>query len=170
MKNIISTSRVLAAVSFGIALFAITDAVVAQQNEPASTAQRAQETQAPRIPGVPTYDSPYAQAIGLFGQNGAPIRAKGISSITHPAVGVYCITVTDNPTNNSAPIVTVEWGRSLGVALFAQFRDSKGDCGGSSAPRNVFNVRTYKGDSGGVGSSLQVPVLSNRVAFLFVLP
>lgn len=51
MKNIISTSRVLAAVSFGIALFAITDAVVAQQNEPASTAQRAQETQAPRIPG-----------------------------------------------------------------------------------------------------------------------
>ena len=64
--------------------------------------------------------------------------------VEHPVE--YCVTVAGAATNNSAPIVTVEWGASLGVALFALWDQAEVFCFGT--PANVFEVQTYKANAG----------------------
>jgi hypothetical protein len=116
----------------------------------------------------PNYASPYAQAIAYVGQAGVVIGKKGFSAITHPSVGIYCLEQSAAATLVTEPIVTVEWGRSLGVALFAQYNYFNSSC---PAPTNrTIEVRTYKGDTSGVGSDLQIPVLSDQVAFIVMVP
>jgi hypothetical protein len=159
----------LAVAIAGLIGLAAANPASARQNAPNSAllqSDAAKEDVEPAIPGVANYASPYAQAAGLF-DGGAALKAKNISSISHPATGIYCITVTNGVLTNSPPIVTVEWAHSLGIALFAQWNESKSDCAGGN---KVYEVRTYKGDTGGVGSSLQTPVLSDLIAFVFVLP
>jgi hypothetical protein len=163
LKSLVYSVASAMALTFGT----VTLAVAMQNGGPPVPLGPEGPSPAPAISGG-IFASPYAQAIGQFGQSGVPVRTKNITAITHPTTGVYCITVGAVATFNSAPIVTVEWGGSLGVALFAQWDASKITCSGT--PVNVYEVRTYKADTGGVGSSLQTPALSNSVAFVFELP
>jgi hypothetical protein len=147
-----------------LALGAVTPAV-AQQNAP-------QSPSAPAIPPVGTstsYFSPYAQAIALV-QDTTLRGRKGISSFTHPITGVYCLKLASGiQFANTAPLISIEWASSLGVVLFAQWDQANVTCGGG-ATSNVIEVRTYKGDTGGVGSGYQIPVLSDRVSFVVLVP
>lgn len=93
--------------------------------------------------------------------------SKGFSSFSHPTTGVYCLTLASGVQLKTAPLVSIEWGASLGVVLFAQWNSDNTTCG---AATNVIEVRTYKGDTAGVGSSYQIPVLSDRVAFVVLVP
>ena len=131
--------------------------VVAQQNAPT--------LQLP-LAGPGPYFGPYAQAQALV-QDARLTGSKGISSLTHPATGVYCLKLASGVQLKTAPLVSIEWGSSLGVALFAQWNSFNTTC---PAGANILEVRTYKGDSGGVGSSYQIPVLSDSVAFVVLVP
>lgn len=93
---------------------------------------------------------------------------SGFSSISHPLTGIYCLTLSSTTSNPITALVTVEWGDSLGVVLFPEWNRFNSSCGGSV--QSVIEVRTYKGDIGGVGSGYQIPVLSDRVAFTVLVP
>jgi hypothetical protein len=112
------------------------------------------------------YQSPYAQAIALV-EDATLGHQKGVSAFSHPITGVYCLTIGGFATLNTAPLVSIEWGHSDGVVLFAQWNQANTTCGGGA---NVIEVRTYKGDTAGVGSPYQIPVLSDNVAFVVLVP
>jgi hypothetical protein len=133
---------------------------------PAVAQQNAPESALPLIAGPGPYYGPYAQAQALV-QNSALTGSKGFSKFTHPTTGVYCLTLGSGVQLKTAPLVSIEWGASLGVVLFAQWNSDNTTCG---AATNVIEVRTYKGDTGGVGSTYQIPVLSDRVAFVVLVP
>lgn len=152
----------LAVSAITVALTITSAAIQAQQND------GHRDAVAPQSAGVPNYYPANVQAAALVGQGGAPVTAIGFSSITHPAVGITCLQLAYAHPITVAPIVTVEWGRSLGVALYAQWNDASGSCPGATG--KTIEVRTYKGDTGGVGSPLQVPVLSDSVAFQVIVP
>jgi hypothetical protein len=121
-----------------------------------------------KIPGVTNLLSPYAQAIAFAG-NGILREAKGVVSMSHPITGVYCFQLAGNVIKNfTEPVVSIEWANSLGVALFAQYNKANTDCVAPNA--HTVSVRTYKGDVGGIGSALQVPVLDDRVDFIILVP
>jgi hypothetical protein len=122
---------------------------------------------APQSAGAPNINAPYAQAIALV-QGGGLTSAKGFNAFSHPAVGIYCFELPGYVNQTTEPVVSIEWGASLGVALFAQYNRANSSCP-APTPRTL-EVRTYKGDSGGVGSPLQVPVLSDSVAFVILVP
>jgi hypothetical protein len=96
--------------------------------------------------------------------------SKGFSSETHLATGIWCFTLAAPIGASYQPtaLATVEWGASLGVVLFAQWNNFNTNCGGTS--HSTIEVRTYKGDIGGVGSGYQIPVLSDSVAFTVLVP
>lgn len=121
----------------------------------------------PQSAGAPAINAPYAQAIALV-QAGALTSAKGFTTFSHPDVGIYCLELPGGISTTTEPVVSVEWGSSLGVALFAQYNRANTSCPSPTA--KTIEVRTYKGDVGGVGSALQVPVLSNSVAFVILVP
>ena len=138
-----------------------------------AVAQNAPQALSPSVtPNVGTatsYFSPYAQAIALV-QDATLKGRKGISSLTNPTTGVYCLKLaTGIQFANTAPVVSIEWGTSLGVVLFAQWDQANSTCGGG-ATSNVIEVRTYKGDTAGVGSPIRFPVLSNEVSFVVLVP
>lgn len=134
-----------------------------------AAAQNAPQSVNPLVGTSTSYFSPYAQALALV--QGTTLQGrKGIASLTHPTTGVYYLKLaTGIQFANTAPLVSVEWGSSLGVVLFAQWDQSNSTCGGG-ATGNVIEVRTYKGDTGGVGSAYQIPVLSDLVAFVVFVP
>ncbi len=121
----------------------------------------------PRSAGAPNIISPYAEAQALV-QSGALTSAKGFSSFSHPITGVYCLKLPAGTFANVEPVVSIEWGASLGVANYAQYTKTNIDCP-VTVPRTL-EIRTYKGDVGGVGSALQIPVLSDLVAFVVLVP
>ncbi len=128
-------------------------------------------TPEPDSAGVPNTVAKYAQAIAFVGQSGAPITAKGFKSITRVSTGIFCLQLQAAlELNNSriAPLVAVEWNNSLGIALFAQW--DSGNIGCPNANKRTISVRTYKGDTGAVGSALQPPVLSDQVAWVIIVP
>jgi hypothetical protein len=134
-----------------------------------AVAQNAPQAVTPNVGTATSYFSPYAQAIALV-QHTTLRGRKGISSFTHPTTGVYCLKLASGiQFANTAPVVSIEWGSSLGVVNFAQWDQANVDCGGGSTS-NVIEVRTYKGDTGGVGSNYQIPVLSDRVSFVVLVP
>lgn len=130
---------------------------VAQQNAPTLNLPLA---------GPGPYFGPYAQAQALV-QFARLTGSKGFSGFTHPTTGVYCLTLASGTQLKTAPLVSIEWGASLGVVLFAQWNSDNSTCG---AGTNKVEVRTYKGDTGGVGSGYQIPVLSDSVAFVVLVP
>jgi hypothetical protein len=133
-------------------------ASLAAQNEPEASVQS--ET----VPeGVPLY-SPYAEAIAYVG-DGKIQNSKGFSSFSRPSTGVYCLGPSASVSPNTVPVVSVEWHLSFGVANFAQWDNDNSNC-----PAGSYEVLTYKGETGGVGTPLQVPVLSNEVAFVILIP
>ena len=149
-------AHILAASTFALA--ATSGVAFAEQNDGGYTDSSA---------GAPNVYPPNARAAARIGQSGAVQAAIGFTKVTSPSTGIFCLTVPSymQLAKTSTPIVTIEWGSSLGVALYAQWYRGAADCG----PRDI-EVRTYKGDTGGVGSALQVPVLSDQVAFQVVLP
>jgi hypothetical protein len=152
--------RIFAFLSAGAVAVALaaTPAMAAEQTNAGAPATAA-------VAGGPIYE-PYAEAAAYLGQACAVIASKNISAVTHPAVGICCLTLGPTPVDSSRkPVVTVEWGASLGVALFAQYDNASISCGAGK-----IEVRNYKGDTGGVGSPLTTPVLSDRVADIVTVP
>jgi hypothetical protein len=140
---------------------AIVTPAVAQRNAPDPLLP-------PLIGGSNPYDSPLVQAIALV-QDGSITGWKGFNNFTHPATGIYCLTLEPDVLVETAPVVSIEWGASFGVNLFAQWDQFNDGCGGTRASY-VVTVRTYKGDTGGVGSGYQIPKLSDEVAFVVLVP
>jgi hypothetical protein len=95
------------------------------------------------------------------------ICSKNFANITHPATGIYCFTLSPSVagTGKKTAQVSVEWAYSLGVVLFAQYNRINTVCAAGK-----LEVQTYKGDTAGVGSSYQTPVLSDSVAFMIFVP
>lgn len=153
--------RNILCITLALALAAVTPALAQRSNAPRSVSPGAV------IGAGPTYLAPYVQAEALV-QDAAVTGWKGFKTFSHPTTGIYCLTLGSVSNLKSAPLVSIEWGYSLGVALFAQWYQGATDCGGTST--NVIEIQTYKADSGGVGSSLQTPVLSDEVAFVVMLP
>jgi hypothetical protein len=122
---------------------------------------------APESAGKPDIHAPYAQAIALV-QLGALTSAKGFTKFSHPAVGIYCLELASYVNPTTEPVVSIEWGYSLGVVLFAQYNRANTSCPAPTV--RTIEVRTYKGDTGAVGSGYQIPVLSNQVAFVILVP
>jgi hypothetical protein len=124
---------------------------------------------------VPRCSGPNGFAIGHVAAGGDWICNQGFSAITHPDTGIYCLALA-YPPPPSRPVtaqVSVDWGPSVGVALFALWNSGNTSslspaCGGS--PQKIVEVRTYKADTGFEGSSLQTPVLSDEVAFTVLAP
>ena len=89
-------------------------------------------------------------------------RTRGFSSVTRPATGVYCLTLTDatlDPTT-LAPIVTVDWDKSAGANLTAYVSVSAAGCpAGSDLAVRTFSFvagKPYK-PSDTVGFTVLVP-------------
>jgi len=170
MKPLCTTRKTVLASSIFLGMIAGAVAVALA----ATPAMAAGQTNAGRTSAVPASGpssflyGPYAQAQAYVGQACTTVaHGKGFTAISHPTTGVCCITLAPGIQLSTTPLVTVEWGMSVGVALFAQYNYANTTCG---AGANVIEVRTYKGDTGGVGSPLQTPVLSDQVAFFLVVP
>jgi hypothetical protein len=150
--------------SFLMALGALTAISVAatsslaQENAPQQK-EAGIETVAPDA----TLISPFAQAIAYVG-DGKVQSSKGFIAFSNPFIGVYCLTPSKS-LKFSAPVVSVEYFRSFGVNLFALWDSDNSNC-----PAGAVEVRTYKGDKAGVGSAYQIPVLSEEVAFVILIP
>jgi len=116
--------------------------------------------------GAPNTRAEFVQA-AAYVKGDSIFSAIGFKTVTHPGVGLYCLTLPAAVRAGWIAQVTVEWNRSLGVALFAMW-----DIGNVNCPQTArtVSVRTYKGDTGGVGSALQTPVLSNDIAFVVIVP
>jgi hypothetical protein len=154
--------------SFLIALGALTAISVAamsslaQENAPPQEEAGIEagiETVAPDA----TLASPFAQAIAYVG-DGKIQSSKGFIAFSNPFTGFYCLTPPKS-LKPSVPVVSVEYFRSFGVNLFALWDSDDSDC-----PAGAFEVLTFKGDKGGPGSAYQIPVLSEDVAFVILVP
>lgn len=88
-------------------------------------------------------------------------RSKGFTGLTHPAVGLYCLTPSPGVApRTSTAVVTIDWGSSSGHDLLAFSNDLAPNC-----PAGTFEVRTYK-----FGANPANPALSDAVAFYIFVP
>ncbi len=87
------------------------------------------------------------------GLNNTIVFKKGVAAVSNPSTGIYCVTTTVPLPAGALPVVTVEWGNSVGNSLLAYWVDSVFDC-----PAGQIDIRTYDFSSG-------APVLSHNVAF-----
>src|SRR4051812_7562575 len=94
-------------------------------------------------------------------RTGPVVRGKGLTSVSHPSTGAYCIT-PKVPVNVHAlvPVVSVEWGTSLGNSNLVQYHDINSFC-----PANEIEVLTFSFDR--VGGSFD---FADTVAFTIVVP
>jgi len=102
-----------------------------------------------------------AKVAYFYSRGFAAARYKNVSAFSNPSTGVYCITpsVAIN-TAKDYPLVSIEWGSSLGSALLAFWRDVQTftDC-----PAGALEVQTFDFNAGGS------PVASGNVAFDLVI-
>ena len=146
-----------------VALIGAVTPSIAAQNGPESP------TEESLAPLGNTLSSPFAQAIAIVGQSGFSYQIKGFGSVTNPSTGIVCLKLVYGfHIGQTAPILSVDWNHSLGVVLFAQWDSGHPDCTGPVG--RMIEVRTYKGDIGGVGSAYQIPVPSDQVAFEILVP
>jgi len=114
--------------------------------------------------GMPKPDVPAAPDAGFttaakvayyYGRGIASDRKKNVSAFSNPSTGIYCITpsIAIN-TAKDYPVVSIEWGTSLGYALLAYWYGSAADC-----PTGALEVQTYDFNAGGY------PVVSANVSF-----
>lgn len=89
-------------------------------------------------------------------------RSRGISKVTRPATGVYCLTFSDETLDAStaAPIVTVDWDNSSGANLSAFVSKTAYGCPSGSD----VGVRTFVFKAKGPNKP------SNLVAFTLLVP
>ncbi len=74
-------------------------------------------------------------------------RTKGFSTLTHPDVGVYCLTLTDPKLDASttAPVISVDWDNSSGTNLAAYLSKSAFGCPeGTDLGVRTFSFRAGK--------------------------
>lgn len=156
-------------IAFGVllALGAVTPGVARQNSKNVPAAPGLGAPGGLQLGSPSNYFAPHASAVALV-QSGAVTGSKGIAAFSHPATGIYCFEIVSKVPPTTVPVVSIEWGASLGVNLFAQWDQFNDDC--SDATDHTLEVLTYKGDTGGVGSSYQIPVLSDQVAFVVYLP
>ena len=159
-----SKSSFAIAVGALVALIGTVTPSMAAQNGPESPTEESLAA-----PLGNTLSSPFAQAIAIIGQSGTVIRSKNVAVVTNPSTGIVCLKLVYGfHIGQTAPILSIDWDRSLGVVLFAQWDSGHLDCPGPVG--RMIEVQTYKGDTGGVGSPYQVPVLSDQVAFEILVP
>jgi hypothetical protein len=89
-------------------------------------------------------------------------RSVGISTVTRPKVGVYCLTFTDPAldTDTTAPVVGIDWDNASGSNLAAYVSKSAHDCPDGSD----LGVRTFSFTAGNPYKP------ANTVAFTIVVP
>ncbi len=104
--------------------------------------------------------APNARIAAFVQSGGAVVRSKGITGVSHPSTGVYCIDPAASPfdVNKAIPSLSVDWSTSLGDALMAQWRSA-----GIGCPTGQFAVLTFDGEDGSFD-------LSNGVSFTFIVP
>jgi hypothetical protein len=106
-----------------------------------------------------------ARLMALVGIGGAVIRSKGVTAVTHPSVGEYCIAPSDIVPASSIASVSVDWSNSSGNGNFVQYRSS-----GFGCPAGQFDVMTFQLQSGGGSGGGPALVLADTVAFTIVVP
>jgi hypothetical protein len=99
-----------------------------------------------------------ARICALVDQSALVVRSKGISAVTRPSVGVYCITPVETDPGIDIGFVTVDWDRSLGNNILAAWGSNHYGCAAGQ-----YSVRTFA-LSGGTF------IAANNVAFAFFVP
>jgi hypothetical protein len=102
-----------------------------------------------------------AYMAAVIDQGAVVLHQKGLKSVTSPSTGIFCLTPSDKTlkTKSTFPIVTIEWGDSLGSSLLAYYEYLAEDC---PHPSSQYEVRTYDFSSG-------TPTLTTLVAFVIVV-
>lgn len=104
--------------------------------------------------------APNARIAAFVQSGGAVVRSKGITGVSHPSTGVYCVDPKDAAfnVNKIVPTLSVDWSTSLGDALMAAWRSA-----GVGCPTGEIAVLTFDGEDGSFD-------LSNNVSFTIVVP
>ena len=171
---------------WGLLMVAVAFAGLALSNLPRSVAQAVAQRNSGAAgavakadpPSVSRCSGPSGFAIGHVAAGGDWICNQGFSAITHPDTGIYCLALAypPPPSKQVTAQVSVDWGVSSGIALFAQYNSTNGasvgsSCGGS--PQKIVEVRTYKGDVGFADPGTTYsggPALSDEVGFMILVP
>ena len=102
--------------------------------------------------------TPTKALVALLQIDKETIRSVGVTKVTHPGKGVYCVKPSVALDFTAIyPQVTVEWGNSSGTDLLAFVQDAAPNC-----VAGYLEVRTYDFSTG-------TPLLSNNVAFFLVV-
>jgi hypothetical protein len=132
------------------ALLACSSTSFAQTNNAASGRAAASE---PEVPPPAAFVTKAELAVSYSGITGLS-RKKNVTSVTNPSTGVFCIepAVALN-FKHIYPLVSVEWGDSLGNALLAFWRDTTL---GTDCPAGWLEVQTFDFGSGSAVASQDV--------------
>jgi hypothetical protein len=101
--------------------------------------------------------------------------AKGVSGVTHPSLGIYCVTAPGVDPAAVAPAVTVEWGSTASPEgnASAMVRTSHTDCPGAFEVITDRQPSTTVCTSGACGSTASVAgdaSTADDVGFTIVIP
>ena len=104
--------------------------------------------------------APNARIAAFVQAGGSVVRSKGITGVSHPSAGVYCVDPKDPAfaVNKIVPTLSVDWSTSLGDALMAQWRSA-----GIGCPSGQIAVLTFDGEDGSFD-------LSDSVSFTIIVP
>jgi hypothetical protein len=94
-------------------------------------ARTATTTTGPVAPSAIGGASSTARLAALVDQGGGVIRSKGVSSVSNPSLGLYCIRPRSDSgivVNQIIPSVTVDYSNSSVVESMAQYRSSGVGC------------------------------------------
>ncbi len=105
-------------------------------------------------------EAPNARLSAFVQAGGTVVRSKGVTGVSHPSAGVYCVDpkVATLNVNKAIPSLSVDWSTSLGDALMAQWRSA-----GIGCPSGQFSILTFDGEDGsfdlsdGVSFTINVP-------------
>ena len=91
---------------------------------------------------------------------GTVVRSKGITGVSHPSTGLYCVDPAGAAfnVNTAVPTLSVDWSTSLGDALMAHWRSA-----GIGCPAGQFAILTFDGEDGSFD-------LSDSVSFTILVP
>jgi hypothetical protein len=101
----------------------------------------------------------FARTAAIVAAGGAVQRSKGVTAVTHPSTGLYCVDPSaDYDVTKIVPNIGVDWSTSLGDALLAQYRSS-----GVGCPAGNIAILTMDGEDGSFD-------LSDSVSFTVTVP
>jgi hypothetical protein len=118
-------------------------------------------------PAGPAGPAGQAKAYGRVGPAGDLTRNFGISAVTHPSVGTYCLTPAASSGITVADTGLVATIDPYGGYVPDQFADVEFDSLGRDCPAGSFEVRTFANGTGG-GTRL-VHILADG-SFFFTIP